>query len=245
VRIRALIADDEPLARERLRDLLNDIPEIEVVGDSVDGPATVEAIELLNPHVVFLDIQMPGFSGLEVVTRVPRRPHVIFTTAFAEHAVAAFELNALDYLLKPVDVSRLAEAVGRVHRAIEAGDGQSVVDRALQALDGRPLQRIFVRRHGAVIPVSVHAITRLEASGDYVAIHEGGQRSIVRATLRQLEERLDPRRFVRIHRSHIVNLDHVAAFRPHGGGRLRAELDDGSAVVASRTASRQLRRASA
>lgn len=243
--VRALIADDEALARDRLRDLLDDIPMIEVVGESVDGPTTVEAIARLKPELVFLDIRMPGFSGLEVVDRAAGRPHVVFTTAFAEHAVAAFELAALDYLLKPVDASRLAEAVRRAARAIETGDDRSPMADALQALGDAPWQRVFVRRHGSVIPVSVQAITRLDANGDYVEVWAEGQRSIVRATLREMEERLDPGRFVRIHRSHIVNLDHVTAFRPHGGGRLRAELDDGSSVVASRAASRQLRRVSA
>ena len=226
--LRALIVDDEPLARRKLRRLLDGLAGIECLGEAANGPQAVEMIKREKPDVVFLDIEMPGLSGLQVVERLSEPTHIVFTTAYDEHAVAAFEVHAADYLLKPFGAARLQSAVDRVRSLRGAGPA-------------RGLARLFVRERGRVLPLTASSIVRLEADGDYVRVHAAGRVHLVTATLQELHDRLDPDVFKRIHRSHVVNLDHVQVFEPAGGGRLRARLTDGSQVVASRTRSRELR----
>lgn len=241
MRVTTLIADDEPVARAGLRDMLASVPWLTCVGEAANGLAAVEAINTLRPELVFLDIQMPGLLGTEVLRRVEHQPFVIFTTAFAQHAVTAFELGALDYLLKPFGPERLAAALERARAAIGEPAALPALDRLREALTKGPMSRLFVRSGGAIIPVAVAEVAWFEARGDYVAAHTGSSRHMVHLSLNRLEERLDPKRFLRIHRTHIVNLDHVKSFRPLGKGRLEAELRDGTRLPVSRTRSQDLR----
>jgi two-component system LytT family response regulator len=199
-------------------------------------------IDEMKPDLVFLDIEMPGMTGIDVLSRITHDPAIVFTTAYDRYAVTAFELEALDYLLKPFGAKRLATALDRVKKSLGDPRNASVAERAWAALESRePFSRIFVRDRGRIIPIPVDGIDRLEAEDDYVGVHAGGKRYLVYLTMSEFEARLDPQRFVRIHRSHIVNLDKVAAFLPEDGGRLSIEMKDGTKLSASRTRSRELR----
>lgn len=239
--VSALIADDEPVARAGLRRMLAPFEWIRCVGEADSGPAAIAAIDRLTPELVFLDIQMPGVLGTEVLTRTAHHPSVVFTTAYAQHAVTAFELGALDYLLKPFGPERLATALERVRVALGEPAAVPPLDRLQEALTRGPLSRLFVRTGGGIVPVPVASVSWFEARGDYVAAHVAGGRHLLHLALNRLEERLDPARFLRIHRTHIVNLDHVTAFRREGKGRLRAELRDGTVLAVSRSRSQDLR----
>ncbi|NOT09076.1 MAG: response regulator transcription factor [Gemmatimonadales bacterium] len=241
MRVRALIADDEPVARAGLRHMLAGITWVETIGEAADGLAAVEAINTLRPELLFLDIQMPGLVGTEVLSRVSCQPHVVFTTAYAQHAVTAFELGALDYLLKPFGPERLQVTLERVRAVLGEPAGQPALDRLQEALSSGPMSRLFVRSAGSVIPLAVESVLRFEARGDYVAAYAGGARHLLHLSLNRLEARLDPKRFVRIHRAHIVNLDRVTAFRPVGKGRLVAELSDGTHLPVGRSRAQELR----
>jgi two-component system, LytTR family, response regulator len=247
--IRALLIEDEPLARRQLRELADGVPWLACVGEVEDGATAVRAIDELRPDLIFLDIRMPELSGLEVLERVAHEPAVIFTTAFDSYAVAAFELGALDYLLKPFGRERFLAAVERARRALTAAHPEesdrdtSIISRARAALgsSGEPTERIFVRDRGRIVPVPVREIERLEAEDDYVAIHARGRRFLVYLPLGEFEHRLDPQRFLRVHRSHVVNLDYVAALVPYDATRLQVEMRDGTKLLASRARSRELR----
>jgi two-component system LytT family response regulator len=240
--VTALIVDDEPLARAKLREMLADEEWILCVGDAADGESAVRAIDQERPDLVFLDVEMPGFSGLQVLERCQHRPAVIFTTAFDRYAVAAFELEALDYLLKPFGRERFHAALRRVRHAI-GQDETATIERARRALatSAEPLARIFVRDRGRIVPVAIADVHRFEAQDDYVEIVVGSRRHLVHLAMNDFERRLDPSRFVRVHRAHIVNLDHVAAFHRLGDSRLEVEMRDGTRIVASRERSKALR----
>lgn len=239
-RISTLIVDDEPLARAGLRHMLGEIEWIECIGEASNGPAAIEAINTLQPELVFLDIQMPGLLGTEVIARVQHQPFVVFTTAYAQHAVAAFELGALDYLLKPFGEERLGATLERVRAAI--GEPRiATFNRFSEAMSRAPMSRLFIRSGRSIVPLKVTDIVWFEAVGDYIAAHAGAAQHLLHLSLSQLEERLDPQRFVRIHRTYIVNLDHVTAFRRQPDARLIAELDDGTRLPVSRTKAQELR----
>lgn len=225
--LRALVVDDEPLARRRLRKLVDRARGVAWAGEAGTGEEALERTRSLRPDLVFLDVRMPGMSGLQVVERMERPAEVVFTTAHDDHAVQAFELHAADYLLKPISAERLQAAVDRVRELIGRG--------------GPRVQRLFVRERGRIVPVPVGTIVRLEADGDYVHIHAGGRSHLVTSTLTELNERLDPSTFERVHRSHVVNLDRVESIGSASSGRLRLVMDDGSEVVASRGRAKELR----
>jgi two-component system LytT family response regulator len=242
VKVRTLIVEDEPLARKALRSMVDDTEWLDCVAEAADGLGAVQAIEALQPALVFLDVQMPGIDGLEVLRRIRHAPEVVFTTAFDRYAVAAFELGALDYLVKPFGRARFQKMLTRVRERLAAPvDGPSAGERALQAIDSAPLRRLFTRQGGQVVPVALSDVVRIEARGDYAAIHHPGGVSLMHVALGELEARLDPERFCRIHRSHIVNLDRVTAIRAVGDRRLEVVLVDGTELIASRTASHRLR----
>ena len=241
MRVRTLIVDDEPLARAGLRAMLAAVDWVEVVGEAADGLAAVEAIDRLQPELVFLDVQMPGLLGTDVVRRIERQPHIVFTTAFSQHAVSAFELGAVDYLLKPFGPARLAAALERLRSALGASAGAGALERLSGALAGGPISRLFVRTGGSLVPVPVADVWWLEADGDYVVAVTARTRHVLNLALSHVEPRLDPRRFVRVHRAHVVNLDHVRAFRRDARGNLEAEFTDGRRVPVSRARARELR----
>jgi len=242
-RIRTVVIDDEPVARAGLRDMLAGTPWIECVGEAASGPAAVDAINTLQPDLVFLDIEMPGFIGTEVLRRVAHQPHVVFTTAFAEHAVTAFELGALDYLLKPFGPGRLATTLDRVRSALgePVPNGLPSLARFAEAMLQEPMSRLFVRSGNAIIPIAVERVSHFEAWGDYVTAYAGRSKHVLHLSLNRLEARLDPKHFMRLHRTNIVNLAHVVAFRRLAKGRLAAELMDGTRLPVSRSRAQVVR----
>ena len=235
-----VIADDEPVARAGLRDMLSDVAWITVSGEASNGLAAVEVIDRIRPDLVFLDIQMPGLIGTDVLTRVKHQPYVVFTTAYAQHAATAFELGAVDYLLKPFGPERLAKSLERIRAALGEPGSPPAFDRLREALGTGPMSRLFVRTGNAVVPVLVENVSWFEASGDYVTAVTATGRHLMHVSLNRLESRLDPARFVRIHRTHIVNLDHVSAFRRSGRG-LVAEMKNGVRLPVSRERAKDVR----
>lgn len=241
-KVTAIIADDEAIARAGLRRLLATFDWIDVVGEAASGPATIEVIERSTPDLAFLDIQMPGLTGTQVPGRLRHRPFIVFTTAHAEHAVTAFELGAVDYLLKPFGAARLAATMERVRAALGEVPSVAAGDRMAEVLAAGPLTRLFVRSGTAITPLPVAEVRYFEADGDYVIAHATKGRHVLGLSLARLVDRLDPRRFVRIHRTHVVNLDHVATFRRHGKGGMTAELRDGARLAVSRQRAQELRK---
>ena len=239
-KVSALVVDDEPVARAGLRHMLGEVEWIECIGEAANGIAAVEAIDQRKPDLVFLDIQKPGLSGTEVLARVRHQPLIVFTTAYAQHAVSAFELGALDYLLKPFGEERLKLALERIRAAL-GEPRNTALDRFREAMSHAPMSRLFVRSGRNIVPLAVADIERFEAVGDYIAAFAGATQHLLHLPLSQLEARLDARRFARIHRAHIVNLDHVAAFRREPDGHLVAELASGVCLPVSRSRARDLR----
>ncbi|MGH7712266.1 MAG: LytR/AlgR family response regulator transcription factor, partial [Gemmatimonadaceae bacterium] len=226
---------------------------IECLGSAENGDRAVALIDSLRPDLVFLDIQLPGLSGLDVLRRVQHQPAVIFTTAYDRYAVSAFELEALDYVLKPFGEERLLAALRRARKALDDHDAEPVRERAARALATgeasgsgssstvEPLARFFVRDRGRLLPVDARDIVRLEADDDYVRVFTRERSYLVYLTLNDFERRLDAERFVRIHRTHMVSLDFVQQIVPMDGGRMQVELRDGTKIAASRARSRALR----
>lgn len=235
--LRTVIAEDEPLARQRLRRFIERDPRLVLVGEAESGMAAVELIDRLMPDLVFLDVQMPECTGLEVLERAAHRPAPVFTTAYPDYALRAFEVEAYDYLVKPFGWTRFQTAVDRVARRLSAPP----VPIPTPSTPAPYLERLFVRRRGEMVPVSMRDVHRIEGAGDYVTLCTGGDQVLADISLNELERRLDPACFRRIHRAHIVNLDHVSAIRPYDERRLSVRFADGSEVVASRAGSQFLR----
>ena len=233
-----LIVDDEPLARQTLRRLVERHDQLRVVGEAANGQDALELAQALSPDVVFLDIRMPGMSGLEVAAGMGGNARVIFTTAFDEFAVAAFELQALDYLLKPFGWRRFEQAVSRLS---EYAGQEWQRERLEDAADDRPVRRLFVRHRGRLIRIPTDSITHIVAADDYAELVTGEGRHLMAARMHTLEYHLDRDRFVRIHRSVIVNLDHVEEAAPCGNGRWEVVLNDGTTLTSSRSGSARLR----
>jgi two-component system, LytTR family, response regulator len=236
------IAEDEPLARESLVDACASRSELRLIGEAADGVSALAQIEQLQPDLVFLDIQMPEMTGLEVLKRLKHRPQIIFSTAYDQYAVTAFELNALDYLLKPFSMDRFDAAIDRALATVVAVP--DAVNTALNLLcgDGRNrLERILVRDRGQIFPVNVSEIAYMKSDQKYTAIYVGDKTFLVRVGIAELAERLDPGRFVRIHRSMLANLDFVESMRATDQSQLQLHMRDGSVLVANRDASKMLR----
>lgn len=234
--LRTVVAEDEPLARQRLRRFVERDPRLVLVGEAESGTAAVELIDRLAPDVVFLDVQMPECTGLEVLERAAHRPAPVFTTAYPEYALRAFEVEAYDYLVKPFGWTRFQAAVDRVARRLAAPPAP-----APAPAPGPYLERLFVRRRGEMVPVSMRDVHRMEGAGDYVLLCTPAGQVLADVSLNELERRLDPACFRRVHRAHIVNLDHVSAIRQYDERRLAVRFADGSEVVASRAGSQSLR----
>jgi two-component system LytT family response regulator len=244
-----VIVDDEPLARERLRDLLAGHPRYDLAAEAGDGAEALATIVELRPALVFLDVQMPeldGFGVLEALASDPL-PAIVFVTAYDEYAVRAFEVNAVDYLLKPVEPARFAAAMARVDARLAGGGGPAASDATLRALldqlrgDRRYATRFVVRRDGRIVFVRASEVDWIEAAGNYAELHVAGRTLPLRETMKSLEARLDPDVFVRVHRSAIVNLDRVAAMEPYFHGEYVLKLRDGGTLTSSRAYSARLR----
>ncbi|MEN8376908.1 MAG: LytTR family DNA-binding domain-containing protein [Gemmatimonadota bacterium] len=229
-----LVVDDEPPARRRLRDLLETDERVAVVGEAGDGLGAVREIERLRPDIVLLDIQMPELDGFEVLEALDTEPpRVVFVTAFDEFAIRAFEVRALDYLVKPADPERLREAIGRALDAL-AGAGESTGTPRADLPVRRPLSRFLVRVGQKMLLVAADDVDWIGAADNYAELHAGGRTHLVRGTLSALERRLDPDRFVRVHRSTIVNLEAVRAFEPWSHGDWLIRMRDGEELRLSR-----------
>jgi two-component system LytT family response regulator len=252
--IRVLIVDDEPGARRRLERLLLEAADIEIVGQVGNGREAVAAIKQLQPDLVFLDVQMPGMTGIEVVQEVGSRlmPATIFVTAYDQYAVKAFDLAALDYLLKPFDDERFEQALARARQDLGQHATKELHER-LQALvraiagDTRAepappeyLKRIAVEMRGKLRIVPVDKISFISARGNYVYLHVGQEELLVREQMQRLEEQLPPDRFFRIHRSFIVRLDEIETLVYNPGGDYKVRLLDGRTLKASRSRWREL-----
>jgi two-component system LytT family response regulator len=243
--LRVLIVDDEPLARDRIQELLQDADAI-VVGEAEDGEEAVRLIRELNPDLVFLDVQMPGMNGIDVVETVGAEtmPFTVFVTAYDQYAIKAFEVSAVDYLLKPFDDARFAEALQRVQERIDERAGRNATQTLRRLLDEHqgaadaddrpPLERIAVQSRGQVRIVPVDAITHITADGSYAELHTNDDTHVIRERMKTLAERLDPDTFVRIHRSAIVRIDEVASILRSGGGDYAVRLHDGTRLSLSR-----------
>lgn len=228
--MKALIVDDEPLARRELRRLLAVHRSIQIVGEAGDIDEARECIESLAPEVVFLDIQMPGGTGFDLLTRLDRVPRIIFTTAYDHYAVTAFEVNALDYLLKPIEPERLAAALDKLQAA--AG---------WETHKDSPLEQLFVRDGPRCWFIPVRDVSVFSAEGNYVRIQWGQERPLLGRSLAALESRLDPQRFFRANRQQIINLESIRSVELGAGGRLHVQLNDDREVQISRRQARQFR----
>jgi two-component system, LytTR family, response regulator len=239
---RVLIAEDEPLAAEALADWVAQMPSLQLVASCGDGASALAQIRALRPDLVLMDIQMPVLTGLQVLQALAgdaHQPSVIFTTAYDEHALTAFELHAVDYLLKPFTHERFVEAIQHVQRDARTSLAGAV--EALQAPDGAPLARVLVRDQGRIFPINVDTIEHLRSDTKYTALAVKGRSYLVRLPIVTFEQKLDPARFVKLHRSCIVNLDFVESLTPDENSQLVARMTDGTLITANRDVSRKLR----
>jgi two-component system LytT family response regulator len=254
--IRTLIVDDEPLARRGLELRLRRHADIEIVGEAGNGRQAFHAISTLRPQLMFLDVQMPGVDGFELLRALPATqiPLTVFVTAYDQYALAAFAASALDYLLKPVDDARLDEAVARARARLTARKTEDHYERLLKLIvtlpetakakldvvladdaDLNPGDKLIIKDGYRMLRIDLDSIRWIDAAGDYMCIHAGEDTHVLRGTMQQLERRLDPRRFVRVHRSSIVNLARVKEMRPHVNGEYFLVLDSGHELKLSRS----------
>jgi len=259
--IKTMIVDDEILARENIEALIQDDPDVSIVGRCTNGEQAVEALRRQKPDLLFLDVQMPGCDGFEVLARVrpDERPHVVFITAYDQYAIRAFEVNAVDYLLKPFSRQRFAAALARAKTAVRGQQQGRLKERmdailnTLQEMRGtlpatdsaRPAVpegeasgwsgRLLFRSDGEIHVLSPEEIRWIESEGDYVKVHAGPKTKLVRMALVRILKKLDPAQFVRVHRSTIVNLGHVRKVSPALYGEYTVELADGTKLKVSRT----------
>ena len=254
--IRTILVDDEPLAIQGLELRLQPHEDVEIIEKCQNGREAIRAIKTQKPDLVFLDIQMPGFDGFSVVQGLleVEPPLFVFVTAYSDHAIRAFEAQAVDYLLKPVEEGRLADTLERVRQRINEKRGQAEVEKLKEVLaeiapeaaeeyaDGgdavaasRYEKLINIKDRGQIFRVDVDTIERIDAAGDYMVIYTGDNNLVLRETMKDLEKRLDPRRVQRVHRSTIVNLDLVRQVKPHTNGECFLVLDSGAQVKVSRS----------
>jgi two-component system LytT family response regulator len=242
MRIRTLIVDDESIARDRLRRFLGSEPDIDIIGECGNGSEAASAINKLTPDLVFLDIQMPEMNGFEVLKAVEseRIPAVVFVTAYDHFAIKAFEVHALDYLLKPFNRERFRRAVRYAREQIRQSRPGHMDDRLLALLrsiqiEPRYLDRLVIKSSGRVYFLKTDEVDWIEASGNYVTLHAGRESHLLRETMNHVEDRLDPSRFLRIHRSRLVNIDRIKELQPLFGGDYTVVLKDGTELTLSRT----------
>jgi two-component system LytT family response regulator len=255
--IRTILVDDEPLAIQGLQLRLQPHDDVEIVDTCSNGREAIRSIKTHKPDLVFLDIQMPGFDGFSVIQGLMEvePPLFVFVTAYSEHAIRAFQAQAVDYLMKPVEEARLADTLDRVRQRLAEKRGVDEVDRLKEVLaevapeamesagsgddSGHAANRyekmINIKDRGQIFRVDVDSIEKIDAAGDYMCIYTGDNTLILRETMKDLEKRLDPRRFQRVHRSTIVNLDQVRQVKPHTNGECFLVLDSGSQVKVSRS----------
>lgn len=246
-KIRTVIVDDEELGRDRIQSLLGLQPDVDIVAVCPDGASAVETIERAQPDLVFLDVQMPGMDGFEVIENLDpsRLPEVVFVTAHDGHAIRAFEIHALDFLLKPFDQTRFEKALERARAQIVAKKGPVIDSRLTQLLEElreerKYPERLIVKSSGRVFFVRTEEIDWVEASGNYVKVHTKSEAHLLRESMKNMEAKLDPKIFVRIHRSAIVNIDRIKELEPWFHGEYIVIMRDGTRLTASRVFSDRL-----
>ena len=240
--IRVLIVDDEPIAREYIRDLLKEDKNIKVLGEASDGSEAVKTALVHKPDLIFLDIQMPGMDGFEVFEHLHQvfQPHIIFVTAYDKYAIKAFDVNAIDYLLKPFERIRFKKAMDRVKDIILSGKDRDF-EKRMNALvkdlqqEKKHLKRLMVKSRGRIYFVRIDDIQHIEAAGNYVSLWVAGTEHLIRETLNAIEKQLDPEKFVRIHRSTIVNIEFVREIQSQSSGDYILLMRDGRKLTLSRT----------
>lgn len=240
--IRVLLVDDESLAREMIREMLADDPTVEIIGECVNGEEAIAAIEALAPDLLFLDVQMPeasGFGVLENLKNGQAMPHVIFVTAYDQYAVRAFEVHALDYLLKPFDRERFEAAWQRAKEQILREKNGRMDQRILTLLEelkagSKYLERLVIKSAGRVFFLEADDIDWIEAEGNYVSVHSGAKSHLLRETISSLESQLDPKKFRRIHRSSLVQINKIKELQPWFHGEYRIILHCGAELMLSR-----------
>jgi two-component system LytT family response regulator len=236
-----LISDDEPLARRTLREHLLNLGWAGQIHEAHDGRTTIAVANEQRPDLIFLDIIMPGATGLKVIELLDYDPAVIFVTAHEQYAVAAFELGALDYLLKPFGRDRLERVVRRAQAALD-GSAAPLLVRAREFLQhSRKLSRVFVRDGNRIIPIPLATLERAEGADDYVTIYSAAKQYLVRVRLSDLDGQLEGGNFLRIHRSHLINLEFVTSIEAFDAARVQVVMKSGARIVASRTGSKRLR----
>ncbi len=241
--IHVLVADDELPARQRLMDLLRRDEQVAVVSEAADGQTAVEMIQRNNPDLLFLDVQMPELDGLAVIDAIgaAQMPLTVFVTAYDQHAIRAFEANALDYLLKPFSDERFEATMCRAKARLDERSMREFGQRVMKMVNAAPvaperrLDRLVVKAGGTTRFIRVIDIDWIEAAGVYVTLHVGGKELLYRAALNDLAEKLDPRRFVRVHRSALINIESVLQLEPISHGEFEAVLKNGSRTRVSRT----------
>jgi two-component system LytT family response regulator len=239
-----ILVDDEPLARQLLKEYLQDFPGIRIVGECKNGRQAIKAINEHRPDLVFLDIRMPGMDGFEILEHLIYVPRIIFSTAYGDYALKAFEMNAVDYLLKPYDRRRFSRALQKAidRRTTSTGDIDRIVELMQQSKEpGEFPERIFVRVGRKITPVQVRDILWIEAEEDYSLIHASSGAHLCNLSLNALEERLNPSHFMRVHRSHIVACNSIEHLSGDGEGGFVAVLKDGAKVRVGRTYASKIR----
>jgi two-component system LytT family response regulator len=245
--IRIAIADDEPLARRALRLVLNELQETEVVGEYSNGEETIEMIPASHPDVLFLDVEMPGINGLELARRLDNRdrPLIVFVTAYDQYALEAFQVQAIDYLLKPISEEKVREVMNRVRVRIGDRYWQNVdarLDAVVQMIARQKndweaaasIERLTIKNQGRIYFVEISSIDWIQAEGNYVTLHTGSKKHLLRIKMNQIEERLNPKLFIRIHRSFIVNVRSITELRSYFNGSYLVLLKDATKIFSSR-----------
>ena len=240
----AIVVDDEPLARKLLKEYLQDFPNVRLVGECKNGRQAIKAINEDKPDLVFLDIRMPGIDGFEVLEKLKHMPHIVFSTAYGDYALKAFEINAVDYLLKPYDRKRFFQALQKVINRTAKMDNE--IDRIIQVLQQSREQgvyhdRIFIRKGKRIVSVDIRNILWIEADGDYTQLHTNNDIHLCNLSLNALEKKLDPSRFLRVHRASIIANDCIDHLQSDGEGGFVATLKDKSKVKISRTYASSIR----
>lgn len=241
MKIKTLIVDDEPLARERLRTLLAEVNAIAIIGECANGREAVEAIQAQQPELLFLDVQMPELDGFGVLKQITAAtmPVIIFVTAYDQYALRAFEVHALDYLLKPFDRTRFHQALQRARLQIEQAKGGEVNERLLLLLEDlraekQWLERLVIKSGGRIFFLKTDEIDWIEAAGNYVRLHVERETHLLRETIKNLESQLDPKKFLRINRSTLVRIDHIKELQSWFNGEHAVILQDGAQLTSSR-----------
>lgn len=245
MKIDCIIIDDEKLARDLLMEFLEPYPEIEVVAQCSKGKEAVEKIDQLKPKLIFLDVQMPGMDGFDVLEAIKHKPYVIFTTAYDQYAIQAFDKNAIDYVLKPLDEDRFKLAIKRATQRINADKNN--VEELIMSIksadnDQKYSSHLFVQKSEKLFNLEVKDIMHLEASGDYTVLTTKNDQYLSSSGIGKLEEKLNPDQFIRIHRSTIINLNYLKEIEKHFNGGLIVKMQNGKSFPVSRTYAKQIRK---